>query len=91
MIFIIKDLCVLDVDSSAMVVDRDGLASSGSQALDVSLEQNLREGDDHTEYEPDVNHLDVSRLGQVVEHSDVPRGNNRMRHITLAVDCFTLS
>ena len=74
MIFIIKDLCVLDVDSSAMVVDRDGLASSGSQALDVSLEQNLREGDDHTEYEPDVNHLDVSRLGQTFANTDKHSG-----------------
>ena len=33
----------------------------------------LQEGDDHAENEPDVNHLDVSCLGQSVENTNIPQ------------------
>ena len=32
----------------------------------------LKERNDHTEYEPNINHLDVSSLGESVEDSNIP-------------------
>ena len=67
-------LCILNVDRTSVVVYWDWLTSPCSECLDVSLEKNLHERDDHAEDEPDVNHFDVGCLRKVVEDSDVPEG-----------------
>ena len=71
----------------AVMVDAESLTSPRPETLDVGLENNLRhdgedqdsshstylqEGYDHTENKPNINHLDVSCLGQRVENTNVP-------------------
>ena len=71
-----------------MVVDAECLPCPRPQTLNVGLKKNLghmevltikiapttylQEGYDHTEYKPNVYHLDVGCLGQCVENTDVP-------------------
>ena len=88
-------LSLLNINGLAMMVHRDGLSDPGSKRFYVGLQQDLSEGDDHAEYEPDVDHLDVGRLGEVVEDSNIHRHEdqhdgqvdwnekNNLRHVNL--------
>ena len=49
------------------------------QGLNVSLDDNVDEGFEQVEDEPDVDHLDVGRRGQALTHAD-EQGCNHEQH-----------
>ena len=62
-----------NADSLAMVVDLSWLFLR-AQSFDISLEENINKRFEQVEQQLDVDHLDVSCLGEVVTHVDEHRG-----------------
>ena len=61
-------ICRSHANSLAMVVDISLFCIS--QSFNVGLHDDVNKGLEQIEEEPDVNHLDIGCLGQVVAHID---------------------
>ena len=48
-----------------------------AESFDVSLQENVNKWLEQVEQEPDVDHLDIGRLGEVVTHVDEHRRQDK--------------
>ena len=66
-----------NADSLAMMVDLSWLFLC-AQSFNISLEQNINKRFEQVEQQPDVDHLDVGCLGEVVTHPGQIRTNDTL-------------